>query len=117
MGKLNKENIKRNIPYFVQVTFEDKFGKKFKNKQRVFLGDNGFDIEYYPNLGVRKALLLTRYVILIKQWIKDKNDNRDNNKYKAAFKEFKGYFENEMKFVKDDTLKQEIDILDKLIKF
>merc|ERR1712129_633325 len=67
--KLKKENIKKNLAYFCEVQFEDKWGKKVKNKQQVVLkGQHGS--EYFANLGVRKGIMLVRYVQMVKDWIK-----------------------------------------------
>ncbi len=91
------------------MTFEDKFGKQFQHKQCVDLVYDDNNNEIYPNIQVRKALLLTRYVSLIKNisWI----NGSEKSKYKQIFNEFKKYFTKEMKYVDDTTLQQKIKIL------
>ena len=78
--------------------------------------DNDDDESYYANLGVRKGLLLIRYVLFMKEWIKS-TDKEKKEYYPTKLKQFAQYFETEMGFIKDDALKQEIDIIDKLINW
>jgi len=100
--------------------------------------------------GIRKAVLLSRYVNLMHDWINDKtsieaNDQQDDwqyNKqeakriqqkrrrgrwernsqklavssyYKEQFSKFKTYFAQEATDIKDEELRKELDILEKLI--
>jgi Ca-activated chloride channel family protein len=87
-----------------------------------------------PNLGVRKAVLLARYVRLVKAWITaerqtaaaqsgatyDANWERTSlpltvsDAYKAQFATFSAYFKSEMATIGDDTLAQEVTVLDHL---
>ena len=119
--KLKNENIVKDRQYFIQTTFEDKFGKQFNNMDNIQFNvkndkSTNDDRSYYANLGVRKGLLLVRYVMLMKEWIQSSNQEKFQY-YPQKLKKFREYFEKEMKFVKDDSLKQEIDIIDKLINW
>jgi len=110
--KLKQQNIQKNLPYFCEVSFEDKWGKIVTNKQQIYLNQS-HKSEYFANLGVRKGILLVRYVKLIQDWIQNENQE----KYKKMFKAFKEYFEKEMKFIRDKSLKQEVKILNSLINW
>ena len=104
--------------------------------------------EHYDNTGIRKAIVLTRYVNVIKNWIMyertgeqrfivvptmgimdfDYTDEQikimlgENERtsvnlkvsetYKNIFNTIKKYIENEKNELKDDNLKQEIEVLD-----
>eukprot|EP01083_Nonionella_stella_P035520 96915_1 len=113
----NDKEMQSNL--FIECSFEDKAGKKFKNKQNVVLISKDEEDEFYATLGTRKGILLTRYVILMKQWIKTIGERASINatslEWKQILKRFKTYFENEMKICNDKTLKQEIKILSKII--
>lgn len=51
------------------VSYEDREGKTDSDTQEFDFTSNG--IEYFENSGVRKAILLARYVNLMKDWIND----------------------------------------------
>ena len=116
----------KNIDYNklnVYCSYQNKFGKKFKNTEPVILkhsGNQENDGEYYANLGVRKGILLTRYVLLMKQWIKTNSNGytlKVSDQQKKIFKSFISYFQQEMKMCNDETLKQEITLMEKLVNF
>jgi Ca-activated chloride channel family protein len=87
-----------------------------------------------PNTGVRKAVLLARYVRLIKAWIAAERQSAAaqagatydstwertslpltvSAAYKAQLAAFSTYFKSEMAAIGDDTLAQEVTVLDKL---
>eukprot|EP01084_Bolivina_argentea_P264798 448679_1 len=114
-----------NINYdnlIVDCSYENKYGKIFKSSEAVVLkgtsneNDNEKSDEFYGNLGIRKGLLLTRYVLLMKEWIKTGSGNiQVSNKFKKIFKLFVEYFQSEMEHCKDETLKKEVTLLNKLI--
>ena len=114
--KLKNEKIQQNKQYFIQTQFEDKFGKKYDNMTNIQFSLSSQSSSHYANLGVRKGLLLVRYVVLMKQWIKS-NDKEKKNSYPKKLQQFRKYFEKEMKCVNDDSLKQEIDIINTLINW
>ena len=139
------------------VSYETRDGKK-DSSEEIIEFQNGE--AYYDNTGIRKGILLARYVNLIKNWTeyeRDKNDRylitpvigiidyvkEDNeldyyddyyyygyysenertsvdlslsDKYKDVFNTFKAYMESEIKEIGDNTLEQEIEILDKILK-
>jgi Ca-activated chloride channel family protein len=89
-----------------------------------------------PNPGVRKAVLLARYVRLIKAWITAERQSAAaqagssydatwertslpltvSDAYKAQLAAFSAYFKTEMAAIGDDTLAQEVTVLDKLVQ-
>lgn len=134
----------------LNVSYETRDGKKDSASQEVEFTD---DDEYYTNNGIRKGILLARYVNLIKDWTEYERTEDDrflitpnvgifdyyklerdddfyyysenertsvkltvSEKYKEIFKSFKKYMEDEIKAIGDDSLEQEIDILDKILE-
>ena len=91
-------------------------------------------LDQAPNPGVRKAVLLARYVRLIKAWITAERQSAAaqagatydstwertslpltvSAAYQAQFAAFSTYFKSEMAAIGDDTLAQEVTVLDKL---
>ena len=147
----------------ITVSYKDRDGKEHKNEQKVELKteylNDGTSItpgpaEYYDNTGIRKAIALTRYANLMKNWIlyERGEENRTmlitvntgikdceyctpeqvrvllgenerssvslsvSKEYSENFKKFKEYLKKEIKEIGDDEMKQEIDILNMLIK-
>ncbi|WP_439027907.1 vWA domain-containing protein [Haloarchaeobius sp. DT45] len=96
--------------------------------------------EQFANSGVRKAVLLTRYADLLKNWmVAERESGGDppaegievpeyelgqwerqsdpltvSSEYRQRFGEFATYFESEMAALDDETLQQELDVLRKL---
>ena len=74
--------------------------------------------QLFPNTGIRKAILLTNYVILIKKWIeanKSKTILTVSAQWKQIFNEFLDYFKTESQVLKDETLSKEAKILRSLL--
>jgi hypothetical protein len=91
-------------------------------------------LDQAPNTGVRKAILLARYVRLMKAWIDSERQNAAtqagansatdwertslpltvSSAYQAQFQTFSAYFKGEMAVIGDDSLSQELTVLDKL---
>merc|ERR1712228_919678 len=74
--------------------------------------------EHYDNNGIRKGILLSRFVTLIKEWIQN-DDNAEKQlsvslEYKQKFTKFQKYFESEMKVLNDESLSKELNILSTL---
>ena len=147
--KLRKKNEKANGNINLSVSYLDRDGKKFSNSQDVIFAEQG---EHYDNTGIRKAIVLTRYANILKNWIMyertgeqrfiilptigiiDFDYTEDQIKvmlginertsvnlkvsdtYKNLFNIIKQYIQNENNELKDDNLKQEIEILEKLTK-
>ena len=148
--KLKKlENTKSN-EIKLHVEYKDREGKQYSNEQNVSFEGNK---EYYENNGIRKAIALTRYANVLKNWIlyerfesprfiindvygiKDCDCLDDeqvyrmlgehertsvklsvSDEYREVFSEFKEYIQKELQEIKDSTMKQEVEILDLLIK-
>jgi Ca-activated chloride channel family protein len=155
----------------LSVDYEDREGNSHSTSETISFGD--IEPEYFDNNGTRKAILLTRYANLLKNWIIDERKSLKDNvpvessmeeengnacipiytsvypytmyrcypptspiplaasvdlgeweqqstdlsvsdPYKQLFVEFKTYFETEMTIIGDDTLSQEVDVLEKL---
>jgi Ca-activated chloride channel family protein len=91
-------------------------------------------LDQAPNTGVRKAVLLARYVRLVKAWIVAERQNAAvqagatsttdwerqslpltvSDAYRAQFQAFSALFKSEMLAIADDSLSQEVTVLDKL---
>lgn len=150
--KLKAKNEKTNGNVAVKVSYKDRNGKEHNNSQ-IVLFKNSND-EYYENTGIRKGILLTRYVNTMKNWILyERSEHRQprflitpvigimdckllppeieivlgehertsvklsvSSEYKEIFRNLKQYIENENKVLKDDTLKQEINVIDMLLE-
>eukprot|EP01084_Bolivina_argentea_P137718 242543_1 len=110
----------------IMVNYEDRNNQVFENFLSVIFVPKQ---DTFDNNGIRKAILLSQYVTLIKEWIGTESDPKQNNSgwkvnldklvvsdaYRAKFRMFLTYFAGEMQQIGDDTLKQEIDIIKKLI--
>ncbi len=139
----------------LKVSYSDINGKPFSNEQSVELKK---DAIYYDNSGIRKAILISDFVTVMKNWIIDAragcNDNvkwvmedyvtimkrcmvfppkrpifptiktwerkscklKVSDGYKKLFNTFKIHFAKEMRELKDDSLKLELNIIDTLLK-
>jgi Ca-activated chloride channel family protein len=108
------------------------------------------EIDFYQNTGIRKAILLSRYADLLKDWTIDERNALDKGgsvvpvvtfehgivvpvilgewerqseplmvaqPYRKLFSVFGSYFDEEKKAIGDDTLQQELEILDKLSRY
>merc|ERR1712048_907341 len=122
----NDVNGKQNASYNMQIqsTYKDVDRKDYKLQNNVLFGGGEENMnlkkeeEYYDNSGIRKAILLVRYVHFLKVWMEYQKKQDDKNKvpeeFKAIVKQFIAYFENEMKEIGDETLAKELKILNKL---
>eukprot|EP01083_Nonionella_stella_P024729 68179_1 len=111
--------IKDNTPMQMEfkVSYQDRFGNTFGNKERVCLDRHSRDkVSYYDNHGIRKAVLLVQYVQLLKQWIGNSVSFYISSYYRRQFERFMQYFRNEMLAIDDPTLKKEVAILTALIE-
>lgn len=132
--KFNYQKQLNLITEFVTVD-----GKKHKNVQVIDLTytDDDDDIyagnekaklvqqkHFYDSVGIRKVVLLCRYIDILRQWIKvDEKSEEDANKlmvsakWKQNFKDFAQYFEQEMKIIGDEQLEKELNIIQKLSEY
>eukprot|EP01083_Nonionella_stella_P086944 241717_1 len=136
--KLKKrgDSEEQNMNVEIEVSYEDRNGKRYKNEQMVALvsppqqhnykndmietDDNDDDAHnFYDNLGIRKGILLCKYVELITAWIENRSvsDNQlmINTKYKKLFIAFEKHFKKEMKMCGDEALQKEVDLMQILI--
>lgn len=65
--KLNKKNNENEGDLTLNVSYKNREGKSFNNSQTVNF--KTASSEYYDNTGIRKAILLTRYANVLKNWI------------------------------------------------
>eukprot|EP01083_Nonionella_stella_P017483 48924_1 len=126
--KRNDLNKSDHINVEIEVRFEDRNNKEHVNKQVVTFDtqsvaanddmiENDEDMNvFYDNLGIRKAILLVKYVELMMQWI-DENDGSVcvDDKYKKLFEDCLDKFQAEMKICNDKDLQKEIDIITTLL--
>ncbi|MEW6381725.1 MAG: VWA domain-containing protein [bacterium] len=133
------------------VSYEDREGKTDRVSEEIVFGSQ--EQEFFANTGVRKAVLLSSYADLLKNWIIDERKSKARHEpvvpavtyekgivipipcpcptllgewerqsvnltvsreYKQLFKEFAEHFKDEMKAIGDETLQQEVDVLEKL---
>ena len=66
--KLKEKTGIKNGKIELQVTYKDRNGKEYENSQ-VINFDKSKNEEFYDNSGIRKAIVLTRYVNVLKNWI------------------------------------------------
>lgn len=153
--KLKKLSTNVDDDIKLNVNYTDVDGKAFSNEQKVNFKTQK---SYYDNSGIQKAILISDYVSVMKNWLIDAragcNDNvkwvmenptaimkrctnypekhplypvmatwerkscalQVSEGYKKLFQTFKKFYVSEMKTLKDDSLKQELTILDILLK-
>ena len=63
----------------LSVSYKDRNGKQYSNSQEVQF--KNADSEYYDNTGIRKGIVLTRYVNLMKNWILYERMQSSKNEY------------------------------------
>ena len=111
----NVVNGKKNASYNMEITatYKDIDNKDYILRNNIMFGggDEGNienlkkDEEYYDNKGIRKSLLLVRYVQLLKLWMEYQKKQDDKNKvtqeYKEIIKQFIQYFNSEMEAIGD----------------
>jgi Ca-activated chloride channel family protein len=135
---------KFNTTAHLSVTYEDRLGKTFEEKQLIYILVNN-EI-YYGNSGIRKGILLVNYITLLKKWINNERECKYNQRktlfnlyeknaeklsewerqstklivsdqYRKQFQIFLTYFQSEMEILQDKDLEQEVKILKKLIDY
>jgi len=67
--KLQKTSNRTGEPVYLRVSYEDRNGHRDTSEQLVLLENRG--PEYFENDGIRKAVLLTRYAAMMKNWLND----------------------------------------------
>jgi Ca-activated chloride channel family protein len=66
--KLNEKTGKKNGKVVLEVSYKDRNFKEYQNTQTITFDKNKNE-EFYDNSGIRKAIVLTRYVNILKNWI------------------------------------------------
>jgi len=108
--------------------------KKYCQDEKIKLKDCGNENEdYFENMGVRKAILLTQYVNFLKSYLQGivVNENTgivvpstsiqtepvelDENA-KKIWKQFIEYFQKEMEIINDDNLRKDLSVLENILK-
>ncbi|CAF1588105.1 unnamed protein product, partial [Adineta ricciae] len=126
------------------VTYEDRLGKVCEEQQTMYMRI-GNDEVHYDNLGIRKAILLVNYAVLLKKWITYEREQHFQKKTiishvdetnvnnlgewerqstvlvvsdqsRKVFEEFLHHFQTEMKALNDTDLEQEAKLLKTLIE-
>ncbi len=148
--KLNKKQETNNNKIELSVSYKDRSGKESNNSKEVEVKTQEND--FYDNEGIRKAIVLSRYANVLKDWImyertddgiyicnngikipRDEDEYPEillklgiherqsekltvSNEYKETFEKIKTYIQKEKKEIKDETLNQEIELLELLLK-
>ena len=73
--KLKKITDNEDSNIILEVSYEDRSGEVHNNEQMVRFIDN--NEEYYDNTGIRKGIVLSRYVNVIKNWIEYERSSND----------------------------------------
>ena len=135
LAKLKKvDNKKNNID--LKLKYRDKAEEKHSSKISIKIEDKKNN--FYPDNSIRKAVLLIRYISILRRWLKnetsgkttvklpDEGDNRTQQRsrwessstrleikveFKELFMDFYAHFKNESEIIKDDTLKKEEEVL------
>jgi len=134
------------------TSYEDRSGQTGGDEMQINLPSVNPD--HYDNTGIRKGILLARYVNVMRNWIDDERESYQQKKpvvpvmtyntgiiippdveipelgrwerqsiplqvsdeYKTMISDFKDYFESESQAIGDNTLSQEVEIMEKLTK-
>ncbi|MGM0601520.1 MAG: vWA domain-containing protein [Candidatus Rifleibacteriota bacterium] len=127
--KLDKSGDEKNMT--LEIEYEDRNGEKHRHEQQIVYDPGQPD--FYENKGIRKAIVLSNYVRLLHNWIDTENPQQAvddtharyawetpsvklsvNKEYEEKFKLFKDYMEKEIEDIGDQTMKQELDVLENL---
>lgn len=76
--KLKKKDNQTDNKINLSVSYTDRDGNKHSNSQDIEFNK---DEEFYENTGIRKGIVLTRYVNTLKSWILYERSNRDERFY------------------------------------
>eukprot|EP01084_Bolivina_argentea_P128904 227772_1 len=108
----------------LSIGFVDKNGKRNATEQVIDLTQNEEkQKDFYQSIGIRKAVLLCRYIDMMREWIKvdGRSVQKDREpklivsaELKKEFAQFAEYFEKEMHEIRDETLQKELEIIRKL---
>ena len=125
---LQLKKLTSNATMSLEVSYEDRNGQIFNNNGEVTIEEH--EPDYFQNCGIRKGILLVRYVTLMKKWIAYQTNQtqspyisqwerksltlRVSEEFKQIFTDFAEYFTLEMEALDDETLQQELDILQHL---
>ena len=66
--KLKEKTENNNGKINLEVSYKDRNGKEYNNRQTIIFDKNKNE-EFYDNTGIRKAIVLTRYANILKNWI------------------------------------------------
>lgn len=133
-----------NTPISLTAKYTDRAGTTHSNTDEIVFTDQS---SYYDNTGIRKGIVLSRYVNVLQDWIaatptqsnvvplysetgipipqelqlsqweRTSNTLIVSNAYKNIFTQFNAYFESEMTAIGDDDLEQESVLLERLIRY
>ena len=111
-GSIVLIKLKGNVenPIIMNASYFDIYGTKHESKTVINIDKKIRDSQdsYYGNNDIRKAILLSNYIKIIKSYLK-------NDYYGSLFRRLLGsftkYFDNECKLINDDKLYQELKVL------
>jgi len=106
----------------VDISFEDRDSRFFEDSQQLSFACHSQEMDYFENVCIRKAILLQRYIKLLKQRIEDDvkitdTQTIEGTKWTKKLQKFIAYFKNEMTHCHDDHLIRELNVLQKLSNF
>merc|ERR1712129_676857 len=125
------------VKFDIVLKYEDKNGNVEENERQIVLSrhkqgivvDDDEDL-YFDNNGIRKRILLIKFVELLNEWtakdseIGNAHSNSLNaanlnvsDEFKTKFQAFLKYFNKQIDEIKDDSLNQEVKIIEHLIDF
>lgn len=107
------DEIQQDYNMIVSVEFDDIKGEKHLVRKEIDGKLLMEKKEAFASSGVRKAILLSRYVCFVKEFLVE---NPDRVKKFEERQNFLEYFEKEMICLKDKTLEEELESLKSLIK-
>merc|ERR1712154_203726 len=87
--------------------------------------------DYYDNLSIRKAVVLSRYIRILRDWVendagkssgggtlkptKSRGGTIVSTEFQSRFEEFTAYFQKELKLINDDELTRDLNVLRHLL--
>merc|ERR1712083_327359 len=105
----------------------EEFGKARSSEPLIDSGSPQSEHDYYDNVSIRKAIVVSRYIRMLRDWVQD-NDRKKSagknltttkarnggivsNEYQSRFEAFTAYFESECKLMNDDELARDLNVL------
>ncbi|EFC43324.1 predicted protein [Naegleria gruberi] len=102
------------------LSYENEEGKKFRQEKQVTIKTD-LDGNLYETNGIRKAVALVRYVEIVKDYLDKKGNQHSKSntspEWNSKFLQLSEIFTNEMNEIGDELMKQELEVINKLIYY